>query len=132
MNTDRLYDDRHPDEQEPTQFELAAINVGATLCYPDDRYGYVIVDKTAKTILVRRLSHDARKIGPAKDNCNGFLVFNHKYTEERYRDKDMRGDGSPERAPRPDAASVLLSFNGAAISLSLPPVSSLTQPGDHT
>ena len=52
------------------------VGMGATLAYPQDRYGYVItnVSKSCKVITVRRLSDDV--LQPAH-YCNGYPVFDH-------------------------------------------------------
>lgn len=58
--------------------------MGATLCYPSDRYPLLIVAVTAKTITVRRVhtsGDTAPRIEPA-DRCNGFPVFNYDFKED--------------------------------------------------
>lgn len=59
--------------------------VGATLCYPQDRYPYLIVGATrsGKTINLSSLPTDAFKAGfsPAGFH-NGFPVWDHTWTEE--------------------------------------------------
>lgn len=51
----------------------------ATLVYPDDRYPLVIIKRTKTTLTLARLNTDG--IAPA-DYCNGFPVYNHRFTVE--------------------------------------------------
>lgn len=51
----------------------------ATLVYPDDRYPFVVVKRTKTTLTLARINTDG--IAPA-DTCNGFPVYNHRFTVE--------------------------------------------------
>lgn len=61
-----------------------AVGMGATLCYPQDKYPLLITKVTAKTICVRMVhtsGDTAPDIKPA-DRCNGFPVFDYQYSAE--------------------------------------------------
>jgi len=66
----------------------SGFNLGATLFYPQDRYGYVVIDstKSGKTLTIMRLETVDMTTGHTVDHFDGpFPVWSHTYTEDEMR-----------------------------------------------
>lgn len=70
---------------ETVQEALAAGPLGATLCFPQDRYGYVVVraSKTGTVLTLQRLVSVNTATGHKPDRYDGpWPVWDHLYTPE--------------------------------------------------
>lgn len=68
----------------PQPLAPIAVGTGVTLCYPQDRYGYVVVGVSAsgKTAQVVRLFTPDKTTGHEPSRYDGpFPVWDHRYTE---------------------------------------------------
>lgn len=90
----------------PTGGNVLHVGDGMTLCYPSDRYPYVVVWRSAsgKTVRVKPLRIVTLDTGHAPDRFEGsFPVWDHTYSEQERR--DLIADDGAERTVRFTAAS---------------------------
>ena len=90
----------------PTGGNVVHVGDGMTLCYPSDRYPYVVVWRSAsgKTVRVKPLQIVTLDTGHAPDRFKGsFPVWDHAYSEQERR--DLVDHGAAERTVRFTAAS---------------------------
>lgn len=86
--------EKHTPETVVAALKESGFNLGATLFYPQDRYGYVVIDatKSGKTLTVMRLETVDKSTGHEVAYFEGpYPVWSHTYTDQERREMRRLG-----------------------------------------